>query len=132
MTIKEACQQWINRDFSNIPTSLIIKSYKDNPYELECLNSEKFLNDRYDYGQPYDWPCIWGTCFHPDFSLDEEWIRDNVEEVEKCGLLIYESDEIGIILAVDGAGYDFYSDHWIPLYKKRGLQWHSEKEEVEQ
>ena len=26
-------------------------------------------------------------------------------------------------------GYDFYENHWIPLYKARGLQWHETETE---
>ena len=40
-----------------------------------------------------------------------------------CGFRIYEIDE-GIIFGIDGAGYSFYDEDWIPLYKARGLQWH--------
>jgi hypothetical protein len=63
--------------------------------------------------------------FHPECSLDEEWIRNNLEVVEACGFLIYDSDETGILLGVDGAGYSFYDAHWIPLYNARGLMWHT-------
>ena len=27
---------------------------------------------------------------------------------------------------MDGCGYDFYLEHWVPLYKARGLKWHDE------
>lgn len=44
-----------------------------------------------------------------------------------CGFRIYESDDFGgYIFGIDGAGYDFYDAHWIPLYKARGLRWHKE------
>ena len=33
----------------------------------------------------------------------------------------------GYIFGIDGAGYDFYEDHWIPLYKERGIQWHDKE-----
>ena len=35
----------------------------------------------------------------------------------------------GYFFGIDGAGYSFYEEHWIPLYKARGLQWHKENEE---
>jgi len=122
MTIEEACKKWVARDFSSIPTQLIIKAYKDNPEELECLNSEDYFDDR----PLYHWPATWGWLFHPDDSTDERWISENIQEVEECGFLIYESDECGILLGIDGMGFDFYEAFWIPLYKARGLQWHSE------
>ena len=118
MTLEEAVKLWVERDFSNIPTELIKKAFKDNYEELELLSKE--------YPE-LDYPAGWGWMFHPECSLDEEWIRENIEEVEECGFLVYDSDETGILLGVDGCGYDFYSSHWIPLYKRRGLRWHKEE-----
>lgn len=122
MTIDEAVRLWVNRDFSNIPTELIKKAFLENPEELELLSSE--------YPE-LDYPAGWGTMFHPEFSLDEEWIREHIEEVEQCGFLVYDSDETGILLGVDGAGYSFFDAHWTPLYKKRGLHWHQEETAAE-
>ena len=42
MTLEEAVKKFV-KDFSNIPTSLIREVYKNNPEELECLNSEKYF-----------------------------------------------------------------------------------------
>lgn len=41
-----------------------------------------------------------------------------------CGFRVYQHEEWGFFFGIDGAGYDFYSEHWIPLYKRRGLRWH--------
>ena len=118
MTLDDAVKLWANRDFSNIPTELVKRAFKDNIDDLQLLSSE--------YPE-LDYPPGWGTMFHPEWSLDEEWIREHVREVEDCGFLIYDSDETGILLGVDGCGYDFVCEHWTPLYKIRGLQWHEEK-----
>jgi hypothetical protein len=115
MTLEEACNLWLQKDFSLIPTSLIKKAFKDCPEELELLSSEY---------PSLDFPAGWGWLFHPDFSIDEEWIRENVESVEKCGFLVYDSEETGILLGVDGIGYDFVSEHFQPLYIARRLEWH--------
>jgi hypothetical protein len=120
MTLEEAVKFWIERDFSNIPTELIKKAFKNNYDELELLSK--------DYPE-LDYPAGWGTMFHPECSLDEEWIRENIKEVADCGFLVYYSDETGILLGVDGCGYSFWDAHWIPLYLKRGLHWH-EKEKA--
>jgi hypothetical protein len=121
MTIKEAVQRWLN-EFSLIPTELVKRAYKDNPEDLELLSSE--------YPVHY-FPCAHGWMYHPDFSLDEEWIRENIEKVETCGFLVFETDETGILLGVDGGGYSFVDEHWHPLYLVRELKWHDEKEEEE-
>ena len=72
------------------------RAFKDNYDDLELLSSE--------YPE-LDYPAGWGTMFHPEWSLDEEWIREHVKEVERCGFLVYDSDETGILLGIDGCGY---------------------------
>lgn len=79
-------------------------------------------HDNAEFGLP-----MWGWLWNPNFSGDEDWIKNNLEIVKDCGFRIYESDEIGVMIGIDGAGYDFYDAHWIPLYKARGLKWHSEE-----
>ena len=49
---------------------------------------------------------------------------DGIRVMSDCGFRIYQHEEWGYFFGIDGAGYDFYSEHWIPLYKSRGLQWH--------
>jgi hypothetical protein len=67
---------------------------------------------------------MWGTLWTFNDSSDEDWAENHLQEMTNCGFRIYESDELGIFFGIDGAGYDFYREHWIPLYKARGLQWH--------
>jgi hypothetical protein len=113
-TEREAAELWITRDFSAIPTSFVARAFKDNPEDLELLA-----------GELDEWLPIWGTMFHPDDPFDEDWIRMNAEQVaEECGLIVYDAEDIGILLGIDGGGYDFYEVHWIPLYRLRGLRWH--------
>ena len=70
---------------------------------------------------------MWGWLWSMNERLDEDWIRENLEKVAECGFRIYEFNETGTIyIGIDSMGYDFYEAHWIPLYKARGLQWHSE------
>ena len=121
LSLKEAVRLWVDRDFSSISTELIKKAYKDNPEELELLSSE--------YPE-LDWPAGWGSLFHPDNRLDEEWIRNNIDIVESIGFSVYDAEETGILLGVDGMGYCFFDAHWTPLYKARGLHWHSEDQEA--
>lgn len=70
------------------------------------------------------WLPMWGTLWTIDDPCDRRWFRDNLEAVADCGFLVYESDETDLLIGIDGAGYDFYSSHWEPLYRARGLQWH--------
>lgn len=70
---------------------------------------------------------MWGTMWTFEERMDSDWAEENLHVMADCGFRIYESDELGIYFGIDGAGYDFYENHWIPLYKARGLKWHSEE-----
>lgn len=67
---------------------------------------------------------MWGTMWTFGERIDEDWALNNLEIIADCGFRVYESDELGLYFGIDGAGYDFYESHWIPLYKARGLKWH--------
>lgn len=80
-----------------------------------------------------DWLPMWGTMWSFGDSADDWWLTDDcgIRTMSECGFRIFESEEFGFFFGIDGAGYDFYEAHWIPLYKARGLRWHSEKAEHE-
>lgn len=69
---------------------------------------------------------MWGTMWSFGDPCDTYWLEngDGVRVMSDCGFRIYKHEEWGCFFGIDGAGYDFYSQHWIPLYKRRGLQWH--------
>lgn len=72
---------------------------------------------------------IWGTMWTFGEGIDEDWARENIDIMGKCGFRVYEYQETGTLyFGIDGAGYDFYEQHWIPLYKARGLKWHGIEE----
>ena len=153
MNKQEAIKEFA-ADFDHIPTSLITKAYNwedGSAEQLEllaggtpcCLNCggeseeadpigkpceycEDNQEGEYEFRATYAWPAAWGWMFHP--KDDEDWIRDNPKLVAQAGFLVYDCDEAGILLGVDGAGYDFYEAHWAKLYDLRGLQWHDREE----
>ena len=139
----EACKLWIQREFSNIPQGLVMKAYSEDVEEIELIepSQETWLGvyrEDYDsledaedgYYEDYDsspFP-MWGTYFHPDSVFDQEWLRDHAKEVYlKCGICTYCTDETGLLLGINGAGYNFYDSHWLKLYRLRGLKWHDEE-----
>lgn len=67
---------------------------------------------------------MWGTLWAFDNSFDSDWLENNLQIMANLGFRIYESEDYGYVFGIDGAGYDFYESHWIPLYKARGLKWH--------
>lgn len=75
---------------------------------------------------------MWGTMWSFGDSCDNYWLENagGVKVMSECGFRIYRHEEWGHFFGIDGAGYDFYSEHWIPLYRMRGLQWHDPDTEV--
>ncbi len=69
---------------------------------------------------------MWGTMWSFGDSIDNYWLdeKDGIALMSQCGFRIFMSEEFGYFFGIDGAGYDFYEAHWIPLYKARGLKWH--------
>ncbi|WP_239740292.1 hypothetical protein [Mammaliicoccus sp. P-M59] len=85
-----------------------------NPFEIDEIENRPFL--------PM-WSTMWQTT-----SFLTYWIENNMELVASLGFQIYECDDLdGLILGIDGAGYDFYEMHWIPLYNAQGLKWHNKE-----
>ena len=75
-----------------------------------------------------DYLPMWGTMWAFGDSSDEDWLeRGGLQKMADCGFRIYEQEDYGYIFGIDGAGYDFYDEHWCPLYKARGLRWHDEE-----
>lgn len=76
---------------------------------------------------------MWGWMWSFGDSADDYWLEelDGVEQMSRCGFRVYHNEEWGYFFGIDGAGYDFYSEHWIPAYKARGLEWHDPKAEQE-
>lgn len=79
-----------------------------------------------------DYLPMWGTMWTFGEQIDEDWLlgtfcEPHLQEMADCGFRIYEQEDFGVIFGIDGAGYDFYEEHWIPLYKARGLKWHKEE-----
>ena len=150
--IMKACREWVG-EFNSIPQSLMEKAYggdkyfeglrRVSPYEVRCVDCDhEFYSDYYD---PYDEVCpecegvdiesavyedpvlpMWGTMWTFGDSCDDYWLedKDGLQKMAECGVIVYECDEVGYVFGIHGAGYSFYDSHWIPLYKKRGLEWH--------
>ena len=74
---------------------------------------------------------MWSTMWAFNDTADNDWLdgkfgEDGKQLMADCGFRIYESEDYGYVFGINGAGYDFYECHWIPLYKARGLKWHKE------
>lgn len=72
---------------------------------------------------------MWGTMWAFGYSIDNWWLEDGgLQIMADCGFRIYEQEDYDYIFGIDGAGYSFYDEHWLPLYKARGLKWHKEED----
>ena len=113
-----------------------IKSgYGEDKYKIKLDNGETHVYEKNDFEVQKDYVLpIWGTMWSFGESIDEEYYYgeylggDHLQEMADCGFRIFQySDRDGneeFFFGIDGAGYDFYESHWIPLYKSRGLKWH--------
>ena len=111
----------------------IVRCVGDDEYIVE-LDSSKYpdpvtvFEDEFEVQRDDGLP-MWGTMWEFKDMCDEQWLENNLQAVANCGFRIYESEDYGYLIGIDGAGYDFYEAHFLPLYKARGLHWHKEDNE---
>lgn len=97
-----------------------VVSYSDETFTLELGDISRENEDYFP---------MWGRMWTFGESIDNWWLEDedNQRKMAECGFRIYECDELGYVFGIDGAGYSFYDEHWIPLYRARGLEWHDKE-----
>lgn len=99
--------------------------FESDPDNASIISADCFEVLRYE---PFP---MWGTMWALTDPTDIEWatgeyLGPHLQEIADCGFRIYQSEDFGVLLGINGAGYDFFEAHWIPLYKARGLKWHNE------
>ena len=74
---------------------------------------------------------MWSSMFQFRWHSDSLWLtkKDNIKIMSDLGFRIYKNEEWGYFFGIDGAGYNFYESHWIPLYNKINIKY-SEKENI--
>lgn len=126
MRIEDAARAWVD-SFNEYPTNMIAKLMNADPDDWqEVTDPGEYGQDRYD--AIYDGLPMWGMMWAFSDPCDSDyWMeRDGLKALSAAGFRVFYSDEFGYFFGIDGAGYDFYEAHWIPLYKARGLHWHDE------
>ena len=121
-SIREAATEWVN-GFNAVPVAVVEKLMRLDPDEVREITPGRRDEDA-------NYLPMWGTMWSFGDSADDYWLEeeDGLELMAECGFRIYEQEDFGYLFGIDGAGYSFMDEHWIPLYKARGLRWH-EKEE---
>ena len=121
-SIREAATEWVN-GFNAVPVAVVEKLMRLDPDEVREITPGRRDEDA-------NYLPMWGTMWSFGDSADDSWLEeeDGLELMAECGFRIYEQEDFGYLFGIDGAGYSFMDEHWIPMYKARGLRWH-EKEE---
>lgn len=104
---------------------------EDDLYTIELDDGTTCVLESGEFDvQHDDFLPMWGTLWAFGDSVDNWWLEelDGLQAMADCGFRIYEQEDYEYVFGIDGAGYDFYDERWIPLYKARGLKWHKEEE----
>lgn len=117
----EATHVWVEQ-MNAIPTDMIDRLMDSAPDEWEEVTDYELYNNSI-----YEKLPMWGTMWSFGSSFDEWWLEDEgIALMSSCGFRIYCHETWGYFFGIDAAGFDFYEAFWLPLYNKRGLQWHEE------
>ena len=113
---KNKAYDFVNHTISNVPMYLIETSvFSDQSSWTFCMSSDEGYEEFTNEGGYFP---MWGTAFFVNDMGLCHFIDDNREAVCNMGfvIMIYDTYD-DMYLGIDGAGYDFYEHHWIPLYK---------------
>ena len=124
MNKRDAVREWV-RGFNAVPLSVVEKLFVASDYtDMLEVTPRTDEEDYYDDVFP-----MWGTMWQPGDALPDWWIEKNLEGLASCGFRVYESEDFGYLLGIDGAGYSFFDEHWIPLYDLAGMHWHDDTDD---
>jgi len=115
---KIMCDEWLD-DTNDIHIE------KRTSAVYEWLEREHYdaINDHFYEREHYP---MWNTLFEAKNKHLGERLEEMVDELYEIGIGVIESrNSLNTMLFINGAGYDFYEAHWIPLYQLLG--WINEK-----
>ncbi len=109
-------------------------SCDDYPYEVTKINMEDEIivakneseqieisfEDLYCMNGRPMWNTVWDLYSNPTY--------EEIKLFNDCGIGVYEDEDSDWYIGIDGCGYDFFDAHWLKLYRKMGLQWHTTEE----
>lgn len=124
-TTEEATRAWV-AEMNQFPLDMLLAA-TDDGMGLEDITpyTDEEMEEIENNGQ--DWP-MWPYLFQFSDSSDIAWgeSEEGMETLRSCGFRIYHTEQWGDFLAIDGCGYSFIHEHWMPLYKARGFRWSEE------
>ena len=93
-----------------------ITAQVEDGYEILLDNGTDIIAtvDDFTLVQPDILPC-WGTMWSFSEGVDEYWLEKDagLMALSECGFRVFYHEEFGYFFGIDGAGYDFYEEHWI-------------------
>ena len=131
MTILKATRYWV-RGFNAFPQPMISMLIAYSPESWQEITLPTVGDSVFVYETSQCGEIISRNDFSYIVSLfDGNTVTLTSDEFEVCydyplpiwGTM-WSFDDFGYLFGIDGTGYDFYEEHWIPLYLARGLQWH--------
>lgn len=115
--------------------SIVSYDEKADEYVIKLDSGEEVKVDESGFEVERDsYLPMWGSLWTFGDSADDYWLEEleGLRAMAECGLRIYEQDDYGYLFGVDGCGYSFLHEHFIPLYRARGLKWHDPETEKEE
>ena len=113
-----ALNRLIGRDFIRHRLQNLQKLYPDY-YEYSSSSTQSEDEDEYDEG------IIWNWVYEAESDYIAKKITENEDKITKkagVAVVILPKDDLdeydtGVFIGFTGAGYDFLSAHWYPLFK---------------
>ena len=103
----EQVEQFVRDNFENVPMWLV-------------NGNDSFQDGTLWWGNVEEMEPMWGTAFWFERNyLMGEFVKGEQERINDMGFsILYDAnnDDEPLALGIDGAGYDFYENHWRPLF----------------
>jgi len=123
--VQKIFPNWFENTLTVEPTD---QDLKDSGYNSKDMN-ENEIDEAKNELMDRQREVMWSTLFEAKDNTIKDWILENYEKIiNEAGFTIIDLSrenegeyETGIFLGVNGAGYDFYEAHWLPLYKIFGV-----------
>jgi hypothetical protein len=127
----ECARKFADENFDSFPAYRLFDKIDswDDAWEFVGNVIEEDVEDddgAVSFGLTHEPDC--GVWFIPNGFM-AQWIKDHMQEVADCGFTLINDGDDGELFAlgIDGGGYSFLHEHWIPLYRAFGCHWHDEE-----
>jgi len=123
--VQKIFPNWFENALTVEPTNQDLKDSGYNSKDMTENEIDEAKNELMDQQREV----MWSTLFEAKDNTIKDRILENYEKIiSEAGFTIIDLSrenegeyETGVFLGVNGAGYDFYEAHWIPLYKIFGV-----------